>query len=484
MLDTWFTWYLLPRVLIREYRQVVKKMTIPPVIERTVPEANSTMYEGNTVSLTFDEFIVTDEILSTLIVSPPIEDRPVLKSRSKTLIIELGDELRPNTTYSLDFKDAIQDNNEKNPLENFRFAFSTGVTLDTLAIGGYVRNAEDMEPMEGTLVLLHKDDGLGLFRENEPDYIAKTDEDGFFAITNIAPGSYSLYAIEDADNSLTFSQASEKIAFSDSPIVLSGIPLDTTQMEEPHYLSLFMEDHFNQYLAGYGRDQANRCHFYFAESLTDSFQVEMLSPETTSDWSYFEFNQTRDSLLLWVNDTVISNTDTLKFQLSYQVQDSLENMITRMDTLDLFFSKAEKKESRKKKDEEEVEIIQPFAFSTNIKNNFDINKKLKIEAAEPLESIDLSMFHLSQVIDTIVQDVPFDIVQDSLSSYKYYIDYPWESEETYKFIIDSAAAYTYSEQPSDKVDKNFTIQKEGYYAKIFMTLSNLPGSCILQIFKR
>lgn len=447
------------------------KDTIPPVVIRTVPEAGSNMYNGNTVSLTFDEFIISNEIIPNLVISPPIQNRPTLRTRSKTLIIDFGDNLKPGTTYSLDFKDAIKDNNEENPLEDYRFSFSTGANFDTLAIGGYVRNAENMEPMEGILVVLHSDTSLNAFREDTPDYIAKTDEDGLFIITNIAAGTYKLYAIDDGDNSLTFNQPSEMIAFSDSVIPLRNN--STGEEMKPNYLLLFQEDFFNQYLESYTRDQPNLCQFYFAESLSDSFQISLLSPEaTTPDWSYTEYNSERDSVSFWIKDEDIYSTDTLKFQLSYQIQDSLENFIINKDTLSLYYSFPE-----------EVRETRPFTFLTNVKDNFDINAKLRIRAPEPLSEFDLSAVHLRQVVGTEIEDIGIDIIQDSISPYKYSISNQWEPEGNYQLQIDSAAAVTILNQPSDILYREFTIQKENYYAKIILNIFNLPGNCIVQLLE-
>ena len=131
------------------------KDTIPPVVVRTIPELRGTNYNGKDVRLTFDEFIIPDEIAEKIVISPPMKKKPVIKMKGKTLIIEFQEELRKNSTYSLDFKDAVADNNEKNPIKNLRFSFSTGTSLDSLRVAGYVKNAFNQEPVDKALVLLH-----------------------------------------------------------------------------------------------------------------------------------------------------------------------------------------------------------------------------------------------------------------------------------------------------------------------------------------
>ena len=468
------------------------KDSIAPVVLKTVPAMNARGYQDHQIEITFDEFIIPDEVSTKLVVSPPLAKKPLLKTKSKTLIVDLGEQLKPNTTYSLDFKDAIVDNNEKNPLENFRFSFSNGADFDSLEIGGYVRQAENMEPMPDILVSLHSLDSLSAFRDSLPNYIAKTDEEGFFLITNVAAGNYRLYALQDADNSLTYNQPGEMVAFYDSLVVpqspiVPEQPADTLAKlpklgSNPFYLLLFAEDVFDQYLDSYKRERANKCTFYFTEAVTDSFRVELLSPEPAPDWSYLEYNAGRDSLTLWVNDTIISKSDTLKMALNYQVLDSLKNPVVKRDTLELIFSTPVEKE-KKKKSSKEVQKVIPFAFRVNAKDGFDVYSSLRIEAPEPLASFDKTKVSLYHQVDTVEEKLAMELLLDSLSLRKFLIHYPWEFEEEYRIEMDSAAAVLYSGQPSNRLSQKFKIQKEGYYGKIILSLSNLPGACVLQLLK-
>lgn len=495
------------------------KDSIPPVVVHTVPEIDGRNYEGKTVSLTFNEFVIADAVREALVVSPPLKRRPVIRTKSRTLIIDLGEDLKENTTYSLDFKDAIVDNNEKNPLEDFRFSFSTGPDFDSLMIGGYVKNAKDLEPVEGALVLLHSLQDLSAFTDSIPDYIATTDEKGFYVISNIAEGSYRLYALTDADNSLNYNQEAEQIAFYDSLVVpldlnlptyqlntvpeytvipgntIAGdtIPADTLSLkderrhalDEPFFLMMFEEEFFDQYLDNYKRAQANLINFGFAESLSDSFKVKLLKPSTPSnDWNYTEFNPERDSVNIWITDTLISYKDTLITELSYLVTDTLDNFVLKKDTLELLFAKPEEPKRRRKKDDDEPGKIPHITFKHNLKSrDFDVYEDIVLEAPEPLASFDLSMIRLFQTVDTLEQQLDFELVQDSMTQRKFFIKYPWEFEEQYRFHIDSAAGKNYFGHPNNEMDQKFVIQKEGYYAKIILLIENLKGPGIVQLLK-
>lgn len=481
------------------------KDSIPPVVVRTIPDFNGRNFNGTEVSLTFDEFVISDQLREALVVSPPLAKRPMIRTKSKTLIIDLGDELKENQTYSLDFKDAIADNNEKNPLEDFRFSFSTGPDFDSLMIGGYVKDAKNLEPIEGAVVMLHSMQEVEAFKDSIPDYIATTDKEGFYVISNIAHGTYRLYALLDADNTMTYNQALEQIAFLDSLVIPQDLTLpdyeselnseDTVSIKEkrrdaletPFFLMLFEEDFFDQYLDDYKRERANLVRFYFSESVSDSFQIELLQPTPVADdWSILEYNATSDSLMLWVTDTVLMSSDTLQMKLSYQVADSLQNLVMTSDTLDLVYTKPEVTGRRraKKENEDQPEPIPHIAFKHNLKSKgFDVYRDISLEAPEPLKSFDLAMVSLYQKVDTLEEARTFELWQDSLSARKYYIRYPWEFEEEYRLQVDSAAAYNYSGHPNNMLNQRFGIQEESYYAKIILNISGLVDYGIVQLLE-
>lgn len=485
------------------------KDTIAPVVLKTLPEMDGVNFKGKAVNITFDEFIQSTDVSEALVVSPPVKKKPVVRTKSKTLILDFGDQLKPETSYSLDFKNSIADNNEKNPLVNYRMAFSTGPVLDSLELGGYVRMAENMEPVKDVTVLLHRNDSLHFFRDSIPDYISKTDSAGFFKLTNLAAGAYRMYALLDADNSLTFNSTDELIAFSDS-LVVPEMPLvpdstllkhlaqqgDSLQPEQkqpntfvqpelaPHYLLLFEEPSYKQYLESSKRDRANLCTFIFDEPLTDSFRLDLISPKATPDWSLLEFSAKRDTLNVWIRDTALSQIDTLKLALGYEVLDSMQQMVIQTDTVDMYFAKPEVKEKRRKKEDEKVETKVPnFSFKGNGKDGFDVYSKFLLEVPEPLESFDFSKIHLSQKVDTLWENREFAVEADSVNLRRYRILHRWDFEQEYQLEIDSAAAFSIGAFPSSPFKQRLKVKEEGYYAKIVLTISKLYGPSFVQLLK-
>ena len=473
------------------------KDTIPPVVVKTVPALRGTNYKGSDLRFTFDEFIISDAIGEKLVISPPMKKKPIIKMKGKTLIIEFPQDLRKETTYSLDFKDAVADNNEKNPIKDLRFSFSTGYGYDSLRVAGYVKDALTQEPIEKVLVMLHRNLDYTTFVDSIPDYIGTTDKEGLFLIDNVAKGSYRLYALTDADNSLTYNQATEKIAFADSIIVPSARYLaekdtivkdnDTIAVSghvdyspKPQFLMLFEENKFNQYLDASKRNQANKCEFFFHQTLNDSFKINLIKPLHSKDWSFIESNLKRDSITVWVTDTIISNSDSLKFELKYEMLDSLNQVKIKTDTINLVYEKP--KVSKQKRKKSEKAVIPTIVLSTNINAaGHDLYQRINIEAPEPLTSFDTSLIRLYSMEDSVKTKIPIVVEKDTNSIRKYYIEHHWEPSANYWFQIDSAAARNIYGNPNRKVDQKFKTQKEDFYGKIILTISNLKGPAIVQL---
>lgn len=474
------------------------KDSIPPVVLKTIPELRGKNYLGKDIRITFDEFIIPDEVSEKLVISPPMKKKPQIKMKGKTLIVEFQQDLKKNTTYSIDFKDAIADNNEKNPIKDMRFSFSTGDSYDSLRVSGYVKNAFTQEPVEKALVMLHRKSDYTAFIDSIPDYIGTTNKEGFFMIDNVAKGDYRLYALTDADNSFTYNAKAEMIAFDDSIIVPSAkynahtdtvIQGKDTLLVTGHvdyspttrYLMMFEEVKFDQFLNSSKRTQGNKCDFYFAESLSDSFKVNLLKPRpTNNNWSYIESNVKRDSITVWLTDTVFSKSDTLKFELQYEALDSLNRMHLKHDTLEMAYESAKAPKTKRKKGEPVP--IPTINLTTNINSSaHDLYQRIMIEAPEPLTSFDTTKVRLYAFEDTIKTRLNVEIKKDPNSVRKYYIEHLWNSNASYELKIDSAVAYNIYGHPSKKLDVKFKTQKEDYYGKIVLTLKGLTDAAIVQL---
>jgi hypothetical protein len=215
------------------------KDTKPPVIIEEQPPNGTVNFNSDGFSIKFDEFVELDNINNQLLISPPMLKIPDFKFRGKTLIVKFKEELKPNTTYSVYFGDAIVDITEKNPLKNYSYVFSTGNTLDSMSLLGTVKNAFDLKPVEDAYVMLYKDNNdtipLDLLPlKVKPYYLSKTDKNGKFDFNALANEPYLVFALKDQNNSLTFDQPQEEIAFIDSlvrPQFLEKMKLDTAMLD-------------------------------------------------------------------------------------------------------------------------------------------------------------------------------------------------------------------------------------------------------------
>ena len=193
----------------------------PPRFVTGSPLPGALHNKKSKISIEFDEFIKLEKANEKVVISPPQVQQPEIKANGKRVVVNLQDTLKANTTYTIDFADAIQDNNEGNPMQGFTYTFSTGAELDSMAIAGTLLDASNLEPVKGVLVGLHANLADSAFTTLPFDRVGRTDSRGQFSIRGVSPGKYRIYALMDADQNFKFSQPTEVIAFNDSVIIPS-----------------------------------------------------------------------------------------------------------------------------------------------------------------------------------------------------------------------------------------------------------------------
>lgn len=206
------------------------KDTIAPVLKMSFPKNYSVAFQGNEIKLTFDEYIKLKNVNKQLIISPPMQVAPeVLPTNpSKIITIKIKDTLRPNTTYSFNFGQSIADNNENNPYNQFKYVFSTGTYIDSLVLGGQVKDALDKEVASFVSVMLYeineKYTDSSVYK-SVPNYITNTlDSLKTFKLENLKAGKYQIIALKDKNSNNKFNSKEDKIGFLKHPIT---IPNDT-----------------------------------------------------------------------------------------------------------------------------------------------------------------------------------------------------------------------------------------------------------------
>lgn len=206
------------------------KDSIPPVMLKSKPEANSTNFSGKEIDIVFDEFIVLDNPTQKILISPQITPAPEIMADLKTIKIKGIDSLRENTTYIIDFADAIKDYNEGNRLNGFSFAFSTGENIDTMWYEGRVLDAFNLTPIANKFVLLYSNFDTSYMRSHTSDYITRTDSNGVFRFHNLVEKDYKLLVLDDKNQNKIYDLANEGIGFSNK--VLTPYAFDSTAREK------------------------------------------------------------------------------------------------------------------------------------------------------------------------------------------------------------------------------------------------------------
>ncbi len=268
--------------------------TDPPKATFSMPENFSTGMTAKEVRIDFDEFIRLDNLQKQLVVSPPMDPMPEIQVRKRSLIIRFQQDLRPRTTYTINFGDAITDIRENNAIPGFKYVFSTGKFLDSLTLGGHVHAARDLEPQQGVTVMLY----LVGAPDSLPGYFTRTDESGRFRFTHMAAGSYRVLALQDADSDYTHDEG-ENVAFADSAVSAADTVSLTLRMFRQPAASLRLAE---SRLAAPG---------LFRITFNEPYQnpgVHAMGMDE-APWSAEEYNATRDTLLLWFSDTT---QDTLQ----------------------------------------------------------------------------------------------------------------------------------------------------------------------------
>ena len=198
------------------------KDTIPPRLNGASPKVNSVNVTGNKVTLTFNEYIELKEVQNNVLISPFPKRQPQIDYKLRTVTVKLKDTLLPNTTYSINFGNAIVDVNEGNPYKDFTYVFSTGNTIDSLILDGKVLIAETGKADSTLVALLYRNADDSAVQKRKPDYLARLSGDGSFSFVNLAPGKYKIYALKDGDGGRTYNSKKELFAFADEDISVSA----------------------------------------------------------------------------------------------------------------------------------------------------------------------------------------------------------------------------------------------------------------------
>ncbi len=492
----------------------------PPRFISGTPTPGALHYRKGKLSIEFDEFIKLDKPNEKIVISPPQVQQPEIKSNGKKVVITLQDTMKANTTYTFDFGDAIQDNNEGNPLENFFYSFSTGDRLDSMAVAGTVLNAANLEPIKGMLVGLHANLEDSAFTKLPLERVGRTDSRGRFSIRGVAPGKYRIYALQDADQNFAYSQPTEVIAFNDSVIIptmeprmrqdttwIDSLTVDTiVERQYTHYLPddvllrAFKEISFSQRFLKSERLTPEKFSLYFAAPADTLPLLKGLNFDEKDAFIVEQPTGRNDTIHYWIKDSLLYKQDSLRMSITYLYTDSLKQLVPRTDTLNvlpkLSYAKQQKqkqeakekeqkeREKRKKKQKEEAEEPEPTEFlavDVYAPSTLDVYDYLTLSFPEPVVSMDTAAFHVKLKVDSLWKEIPFDFERDSLDLRRYNLYAEWQFGETYSFEVDSAAIHGLYGLFTDKIKKEVKVKKPEEYGQIFFNVHGADSVAFVEL---
>ncbi len=365
----------------------------PPRIIHTSPHQGARDITPKKVTLEFNEYIKLENAYERVVISPPQFEAPDIEAYGKKVTVTFNDTLKPNFTYTIDFGSSIVDNNEGNPMGEYVFSFSTGGDIDTLQVSGKVLEAENLEPIKGMLVGLYRVESDSnavenifnwsdsasiaadsIFQTRALERIGRTDGSGHFIVKGVAPGSYRIFALNDQDQTYTYSQRSEKLAFTKqiiTPYARYETRMDTVWHDSIHYDSIFpvKYTHFypddvvllaftakqdDRYLLKSERPEQRFFSLYFTSKSDTLPRMTPLNFTAGDSTIIVETVPTNDTIKYWITDSLIYTMDTLVVQVDYYATDSLKQLSVRSDTLSLVskISKERMEKERAKAEEE------------------------------------------------------------------------------------------------------------------------------------
>lgn len=481
----------------------------PPKVIGASPADGAVNVNQKKINIYFDEFIKLDNPSEKVVVSPPQLEQPEIKGAGRRIQISLVDSLKANTTYTIDFSDAISDNNEGNPMGNYTYSFSTGAAIDTMEVSGHVLESENLEPVKGILVGLYADHADSAFRTKPMLRVSRTDSRGRFVIKGVAPGSYRIYALQDQDGDYKFSQKSEKIAFSHDIIVPSCKPdvrQDTTWVDSLHIKSI---------------DQVDYIHFLpdnivlraFTEPLTDRFFLKAERQKANSFTLFFSYgdsilpqikglnfdaenaflveaSEKKDTITYWLKDTALVNQDTLLMDITYRMTDSTGVLVNKTDSAQEILSKepyakrmknmekelaawTKKQEKKKKKGEpyDSVMEVKPLDVQLSVSSQFDPDQNVIFSFPTPLAKVDTAAIHLYAKHDTLWYRAPMEFLP--LENRKYELRGEWRPDIEYSLEVDSAAFEDIYGLASKPIKQGFKVNSLDTYGTLLVNITSL-----------
>lgn len=481
---------------------------LPPVFVSSSPAPGSLNVKGNKIEIIFDENIKVEDVSNKVVISPAQKSMPSITVNGKKVIVELRDTMRPNTTYTIDFSDAIRDLNEGNPLDGFAIDFSTGEVIDSLRISGMLFEARNLEPAQGMLVGVYSNLADSAITTLPLERISKTNQLGQFTIRGLKPGKYRVFALTDKNRDYHWDR-SEDVAFYDIEVSPSTEPIeviDTLRAADgtdslvarqgikflPNnvLLTWFNEGYAAQYLKDYKRPERQRITFQFATKADTLPQIHLINGPKAGleieEWATLNASETLDTLEYWINEPEVLAQDSILVSARYLRTDTNQQLSWTTDTLKLFYKEPKSKKKKKKDEEEQVDSIPQINFinwTLQAASPQDVNRPLRFVSSQPLASIDNQGVRLYIKNDTVWKSLPnANILPDSSRQVlSFTMPYQWEPGMNYKLEIDSAMLVSIYNEWNKPFRQEFTVRALEEYVTLKFNMPKLEQPVVVEL---
>ncbi|MBP1639822.1 MAG: hypothetical protein H6Q17_1405 [Bacteroidetes bacterium] len=477
------------------------KDVTPPVLERSVPALEQINVKDRHVDLYFDELIQLTNPTEKVVISPAQIEPASIKAIGKRVSIVLNDSLKLNTTYTIDFGDALADNNEKNVLHNFAFSFSTGASIDTMQIAGTVLDAHTLDPMANIITGIHKNLHDSAFMHIPLLRVAKTGEKGTFVIRGIHDGDYRVFALNDMNGNFFFDQPAEGLASYSKPVHTSfkmavrndtirtdSMKIDTIKqvpyvrfLPDTLVLRYYKEEFYRQRLVKSERPIQDKIVLCFGAK-NDTLPV--LKP-LNFKWKQpplLERSLKNDTLIYWLKDTVAAKMDTLKMVLYYSKSDSVGKLVSQTDTLVFKFFHSKRLLSAKNKDKKESnKKVETWNVNSNLASDMDVDKSIRFKFESPVVAVDSSRLRFFVKVDTLWKPAVIHLKQDDDVGLAWSIAYPWKPDTHYKLEMDSALFTNWKGLHNASFQQIFRVRALEEYSSLIVNLSPFIEHAMLEL---
>lgn len=500
----------------------------PPRVVGSSPADGAVNVSKRKVQILFDEYIKLEKASEKVVISPPQIEPANVRADGKRVKVDFYDSLRANTTYTIDFSDAIEDNNEGNPMGQYTFSFSTGDVIDTMQVSGRVLNAADLEPIKGIMVGLYPADSTWndtLFRTRPFLRVSRTNGEGRFTIKGVKDGAYRVRALEDKDGDFVFSQKNERVAFDTTVYVTGSFPdvrMDTVWRDSLWYDSIrvvpythytpddvlllaFLEDGQERHLLKTAYPEPTNFTFYFTAPSDSTPRIKGLNFDERC--LVADASLKNDTVTFWVTDTaLIHRQDTLSMILSYMETDTLGQLVVTNDTLDLSpkttYAKIAAERSKqieaweKDRERRQKKAKKPLPYEENPyertwleagfkpSGSLAPNQNVRYLAKEPILEVDTTKIHFYVKKDTDWLPAPFLFMPEERSAKSYMLYAEWEPGQKYRFVMDTAAVVSVLEHESKSVRQEFHVRAVEEYGSIFIHVISPDTGVVVQLLSK